>query len=193
MGNKLPYDGEVYDFGQILSLAESLNLGDFSLQELHWENDIVKFFGREIVTRRQIVSYADKGLTYHYSGHIRQTLPWHPKVLYLKQSIEKISNASFNSCLLNLYPDGNTGMSYQRDNNERELGKYPKIAILSLGATRILRFRHLESHELIRIPLISGQLILMQDSAQIHWQHEVQKSKKISKPRISLTFRKILY
>jgi alkylated DNA repair dioxygenase AlkB len=48
---------------------------------------------------------------------------------------------SFNSCLLNLYHNGEEGMAWHSD-DERSLGKNTTIASLSFGAERKFCFKH---------------------------------------------------
>jgi alkylated DNA repair dioxygenase AlkB len=53
--------------------------------------------------------------------------------LDLKKKIEEINHTRFNSCLLNLYHDGNGGMAWHSD-GEKALGNKSVIASLSFGA-----------------------------------------------------------
>jgi alkylated DNA repair dioxygenase AlkB len=38
-----------------------------------------------------------------------------------------------------------------------------------------------------------GSLLIMKDATQTNWLHSLPKSKKITQPRINLTFRTIIY
>ena len=65
------------------------------------------------------------------------------------------------------------------------------IAIISLGETRILRFKNIENNELIKdFELPSGSLIYMTQEVQKLWLHAIPKS-NTENGRMSLTFRKI--
>ena len=69
---------------------------------------------------------------------------------------------------------------------------YPEtgIAIVSVGETRILRFRNTADKELfIDYNLLSGSLIYMTQEVQRVWQHAIPAS-NTDHGRISLTFRK---
>lgn len=66
------------------------------------------------------------------------------------------------------------------------------VAIISLGQTRILRFRNIENKEIIKdYPLESGSLFYMTNEVQKEWQHAIPKS-NTENGRMSLTFRKMI-
>ena len=191
--NLLPYDGQVNDLGIVIDYPSPLfyNL----VTELRWQEDIVTLFGKTHVTTRQIVWMGDSDIDYQYSGHTRQTIPWKDTVFHVKHHIEQKLldlgiDANFNSCLLNYYPSGEDGMGYHAD-NERELGKQPVIASLSLGATRKFVFKHKKTQDKVELYLESGQLIVMHGDTQSFWKHSITKTKKVTTGRISLTFRQI--
>lgn len=189
--NLLPYDGEVYDCGKILS--ESRLLYQQLLQILPWQSDRVTLFGKTYITSRKIIWMSERD--YRYSGQIKVATPWRNEVFHVKQLVENHLatlgfNINFNACLLNYYPTGNDGMGYHAD-NEAELGEQPLIASLSLGVTRKFVFKHRVTKDKVELPLQSGQLILMAGDTQQHWVHSLPKTKKITEGRINLTFRKI--
>ena len=191
--NLLPYDGQVNDLGIVIDYPSPLfyNL----VTELPWQEDIVTLFGKTHVTTRQIVWMGDSDIDYQYSSHTRQAIPWTDTVFHVKHHIEQKLldlgiDANFNSCLLNYYPSGEDGMGYHAD-NERELGKQPVIASLSLGATRKFVFKHKKTQDKVELYLESGQLIVMHGDTQSFWKHSITKTKKVTTGRISLTFRQI--
>ena len=119
----------------------------------------------------------------------------HPEVFtkelhFIKQKIEAFSNSKFNSVLLNLYRHGNDSNGWHAD-NEKELGPEPIIASVSFGEERWFHFKHKTKDLKQKILLQHGSLLLMRDSTQEHWLHQLPKSKKILKPRVNLTFRRI--
>ena len=192
--NLLPYDGKVNNLGVITEHSDALY--ETLLTELPWQPDIVTFFGKTHITSRQIVWMGDKGISYHYSGHARQSVPWSDVVFHVKQHIEKHLAelgimAEFNSCLLNYYPSGSEGMGYHAD-DEKELGSQPVIASLSLGATRKFVFKHKKTQDKVELHLESDQLIVMHGDTQKFWKHTITKTKKVDDGRISLTFRHML-
>ena len=121
----------------------------------------------------------------------KQALPWTRELVSLKTIVEKLSNIKFNSCLLNLYHDGNEGVGWHSD-NEKLIEDNSAIASMSLGAERTFSFKHKRTRKTISVLLEHGSLLLMKDTTQKNWLHCLPKSKKIIKPRINLTFRRML-
>jgi alkylated DNA repair dioxygenase AlkB len=112
-------------------------------------------------------------------------------LLELKKIAEEITGATFNSCLLNLYHNGNEGMAWHSD-DEKSLGKNTAIASFSFGAERKFSLKHKKSKEAVSIILENGSLLLMKGTTQDNWLHCLPKAKKINAPRINLTFRTII-
>ncbi len=132
--------------------------------------------------------YGDAGVNYRYSGVDHDPLPWLPLLSRLKQDLEKQCQHAFNSMMANLYRHGQDSMGCHAD-NEKELGRNPVIASLSLGETRLLRFRHGQSGQKLDVELKNGDLLVMAGSIQHHWRHELPKTRKVKQARINLTFR----
>lgn len=192
--NVLPYDGNVNDLGIVIDKSNALY--ETLLKELPWQADVVTLFGKTHVTTRQIVWMGEEDASYHYSGHVRQAIPWSDTVFHVKRLVEKSLidigiKVDFNSCLLNYYPSGSDGMGYHAD-DEKELGYQPIIASLSLGATRKFVLKHKKTQDKVELYLESGQLVVMHGDTQNFWKHTITKTKSVSDGRISLTFRKIL-
>ncbi|MGO1490063.1 MAG: alpha-ketoglutarate-dependent dioxygenase AlkB family protein [Psychrobacter sp.] len=192
--NLLPYDGKLNDLGQVIDDPESLY--EALLTELPWQADVVKLFGKTHITTRQIVWMADDHISYQYSGHNHQSIPWSDAVFHVKQAVEQELanigiNAHFNACLLNYYPSGTDGMGYHAD-DEKELGDQPIVASLSLGATRKFVLKHQKTQDKVELYLGSGQLIVMHGDTQRFWKHTITKTKTVFTGRISLTFRQML-
>ena len=76
--------------------------------------------------------------------------------------------------------------------DEKELGKNPVIASLSLGAERLFHLKHKSIKTLKhKLTLQNGSLLLMKGDTQHHWLHQIPKTKKLIDKRINLTFRLI--
>ena len=189
--NILPFDGDVFYYGVIMNQKKATYYFDKLLNTIQWKHDELIIFGKHIITKRKVAWYGNKGLEYTYSNSTKKAIVWTNELIELKKSIEKISNTSFNSCLLNLYHDGEEGMSWHSD-NEKELGEDPIIASLSLGAGRKFVFKHKISKQKVSIYLERGSLLVMKGKTQGLWLHALPKTKKVKSPRINLTFRKIL-
>jgi alkylated DNA repair dioxygenase AlkB len=108
----------------------------------------------------------------------------------LRRKVEEHVGIKFNSCLLNLYHNGNEGMGWHSD-DEESLGKNNTIASLSFGAERKFSFKHKhkQTKQTISLVLEHGSLLIMKDATQSNWLHSLPKSKNITQPRINLTFR----
>ncbi len=189
--NLLPMDGTVNYYGRILSDAETWRYYEVLLKSIPWKNDEAIIFGKHIVTARKVAWYGDSSYAYAYSGTTKQALIWTDELQELKVIVEKLSGATFNSCLLNLYHDGSEGMAWHSD-DEKSLGKNTTIASLSFGAERKFCFKHKRTQETVSLMLEDGSLLVMEDATQTHWLHRLPKSAKIKMPRINLTFRTIV-
>jgi alkylated DNA repair dioxygenase AlkB len=188
--NLLPKDGEVNYFGQILYYNQANHYLSKLLETIDWKQDELLMFGKKITTKRKVAWYGDEGIQYTYSKTTKKAIPWTKALLELKSIVEEKTGELFNSCLLNLYHDGNEGMGWHSD-DEKELKKNGAIASVSIGAERKFVFRHKAAKEKVNLILEHGSLLVMKGSTQKHWQHQLPQSKKIDTPRINLTFRMI--
>jgi len=188
--NILPFDGEVYYIKDFLPKDQLQGYFDKLYNEIYWKNDEVRLFGKKISTSRKTAWYGDNGSTYTYSKVSRTALPWTNTLSDLRNNIEDTIGETFNACLLNLYHNGLEGVGWHSD-DEKELGREPVIASLSLGAERKFVFKHKRNSEKVEILLASGSLLIMKGTCQQHWVHSLPKSKKVLHPRINLTFRTI--
>lgn len=189
--NLLPYDGEVIYYGHVLSESEAKRYYDILLNEIPWQHDEAIIYGKRIITKRKVAWYGDDTYDYTYSRTTKTALPWTDALLELKKITEKTCGTTFNSCLLNLYHDGDEGMAWHSD-DEKSLGKNTVIGSLSIGAVRKFSFKHKASGEKIDTILDNGSLLVMKGTTQTNWMHRLPKSAKIKHPRINLTFRTIV-
>lgn len=189
--NLLPEDGTVYYYGKILNQKQADYYFNHLINTIEWKNDEAVIFGKRIITKRKVAWYGDKPYKYTYSKITKQALLWTNALLELKELTEQITGETFNSCLLNLYHDGNEGMAWHSD-AETDLKKNGAIASLSLGAERKFAFKHKRTQVKKDLILEHGSLLIMKDETQNHWLHRLPPSKKIISPRINLTFRTII-
>jgi alkylated DNA repair dioxygenase AlkB len=185
-------DGLVNYYGKILAYQEANQYLEMLMQNILWKNDEVILFGKHIVTKRKTAWYGDSDYLYTYSNITKQALPWTKELSGLKQMVEEFAGVKFNSCLLNLYHNGDEGMGWHSD-DEESLGKNNTIASLSLGAERKFLFKHKQTKQIISFILEHGSLLIMKDATQRNWLHSLPKSKNIVQPRINLTFRTIVF
>jgi alkylated DNA repair dioxygenase AlkB len=191
ISNILNTDGTVNYYGKILLSSEEANrYFDLLMQNTQWEKDEVIIFGKRITTKRKVAWYGDSEYLYTYSNTTKRALAWTKELSELKQIIEEYAEIKFNSCLLNLYHNGNEGMGWHSD-DEESLGKNNTIASLSFGAERKFSFKHKQTKQIVSLVLEDGSLLIMKDATQSNWLHSLPKSKNITQPRINLTLRTI--
>ena len=176
ISNLLHKDGTVNYYRNVLTHNEANRYFDLLLQNILWRNDEAVIFGKHIVAKRKVAWYGDSDYLYTYSNTTKQALVW----------------TKFNSCLLNLYHNGDEGIAWHSD-DEKPLGENSIIASLSFGAERKFSFKHKHTKQTISVVLEHGSLLIMKDATQTNWLHSLPKSKKITRPRINLTFRTIVY
>ncbi|KAL9129768.1 MAG: hypothetical protein Q9217_001880 [Psora testacea] len=123
---------------------------------------------------------------------------------YLRQLTEVFTGATYNFCLVNYYANGADSISYHSD-DERFLGPDPSIASFSLGVTRDFCMKHKPIPPKVgepppeqnlkpplKLPLASGDMVLMRGKTQANWLHSIPKRKGKGNEggRINITFRK---
>lgn len=189
--NCLPYDGEVNYFGEIIGAIEATHYLDRLLNSIEWKNDEVIIAGKHIITKRKAAWYGNQNYAYSYSNTTKHALPWTTELSLLKSLVESHCCSTFNSCLLNLYHNGDEGMSWHSD-DEKILGEKPAIASLSLGSERKFSFKHKSTKQTVSMLLQQGSLLVMKNNTQTHWLHSLPKTRKSTTPRINLTFRTII-
>ena len=184
-------DGLVIYYGKVMDKDDANTYLENLLDTIKWKNDEAIIFGRHIITKRKVAWYGDDGYSYKYSGTTKQALSWTPELLELKKLTEQLTGESFNSCLLNLYHDGNEGMAWHSD-DEKALGKDSAIASLSFGAERKFSLKHRLTKENQSVLLENGSLLIMKGTTQTNWLHSLPISKKINSQRVNLTFRRMI-
>lgn len=184
-------DAEVYFAPHFFSKDESDVYFEKLKEQVNWQQESIKMFGKLLPMPRLTAWYGDKGYT--YSGLHNKPQPWLPVLQELKERVEQASGNKYNSVLLNLYRTGQDSMGWHSD-DEAELGNEPAIASLSFGGERKFSFRHRTRKDLKSqsIDLAHGSLLLMQGATQHHWLHQVPKTARAMTPRINLTFRKVV-
>jgi len=186
--NLLHKDGTAHYYGKILPYREANRYFDLLLQNIQWKNDEANILGKHIITKRKVAWYGNSDYSYAYSNTTKQALAWTRELSVLKRLVEEITGESFNSCLLNLYHNGNEGLGWHSD-DEKSIGKYTPIASLSFGAERKFSFKHKQTKQTVSLVLGHGSLLVMKGATQTNWLHSLPKSNRITQARINLTFR----
>ncbi len=189
--NLLPNDGTVNYYGCVLSIQQAAHFFDALLKTVDWKNDEALIFGKHFITKRKVAWYANDQYAYTYSNITKTALLWTEELLFLKRLVEERTKETYNSCLLNLYHDGNEGMAWHSD-DEKKLLKNAAIASLTVGAERKFSFKHKESKQIVSLVLENGSLLVMKDETQKNWFHRLPPTTKIRGARINLTFRTMI-
>ena len=184
-------DGELLLIPQAFSPETVANLFVLLREQVQWSQDEICIAGRQVAIPRLQAWYGDSDAFYSYSGLSMKPSVWTQTLLGIKQTVEALTEATFNSVLLNLYRDGRDSMGWHSD-DEPELGVKPVIASVSFGATRDFVLRHKQKDiKKIKLSLPNGSLLLMSGRLQQYWQHQVPKTRLPVGERINLTFRLI--
>lgn len=184
-------DAELVYYPDFLKPEEANTLYDSLYKSIFWQQKDIKIFGKKIPQPRLTAFFAEKGVSYTYSGLQWQSESFPSEIKKLMNKLEKVSEIKFNTCLANLYRDGRDSMGWHAD-DEKALGKNPVIASISLGGDRKFQWKHKTQKSLKDELILShGSLLLMQGSMQHYWKHQLSKTKIEVSPRINLTFRKV--
>lgn len=162
------------------------------LDETPWQHDEITIFGKKIAQPRLTCLFGNEGKPYSYSGLTMHPHAWNPTLIFIKDKVEQVANQNFTTVLANLYRNEKDSNGWHAD-NEKELGRNPIIASISLGEIRKFQIKHHTNKEYkCNLELTHGSLLLMKEGSQIHYKHQIPKAAQPKKPRINLTFRTIL-
>lgn len=182
-------DASIIYYPNFFSNEEASRLFDVLQKEIPWQQDDIKVYGKVYSQPRLTALFGNEGKSYSYSNLTMYPHTWSPLLLTIKEKVEKATDAIYSTVLLNYYRNGKDSNGWHAD-NEKELGKNPIIASLSLGEERVFQFKHnhLENQK-IKLTLEHGSLLLMKGTTQHFWKHQIPKTTKPIGPRINLTFR----
>lgn len=185
-------DADICLYRQVVSDTESDRFLSGLINAIDWRQESVTLFGKTFPQPRLSAWHGDNSANYRYSGLCLRPEPWTPVLSELKSTVENITGFSFNSVLLNYYRDHRDCMGMHSD-DEKELGKQPVIASLSLGAERVfvLKHRYRKDLKTVKVTLPSGSLLVMKGNTQSFWKHGISRQNQPSGARVNLTFRLI--
>jgi len=184
-------DADIIYYPHFLNKEEADAIFEQLTTDIPWQQDEIRVFGKVHPQPRLTALFGNDGKSYSYSNIKMQPLPWNPILEKIKSQIETLIETDFTTVLLNLYRDGKDSNGWHAD-NEKELGKNPVIASISLGAERVFQLKHNTDSSLKQnILLAHGSLLLMKGSTQHCWKHQIPKTNKPIAGRINLTFRVI--
>ena len=185
-------DAEVYYLDDLALGRERDEILQRLIANTEWRQDTVVVWGKTYQQPRLVAWYGDSGSEYTYSGITLSPMPWTELLLDIKKRVERVTQESFNSVLLNYYRDNRVSMGFHSD-DEPELGEKPVIASVSLGEERTLVLKHKMDKlaKPVRLRLASESLLLMKGDTQRCWKHGIAKETRQCGARVNLTFRHI--
>jgi alkylated DNA repair dioxygenase AlkB len=186
-------DAVIREYPLVFSIAESDDYLQQLQESIDWRQDSLWIAGRKVAVPRLQCWMGDHDSRYGYSGMRLLPSPWNNSVLAIRDRIERLGGSKFNSVLLNYYRSGQDSVAWHAD-DEPELGPAPIIASVSFGAERRfqLKHKHQESPARFQLMLRNGSVLIMGNTLQNNWMHQLPKIKGLESPRINLTFRTII-
>ena len=112
-----------------------------------------------------------------------------PEIAELVAPLNDRYGVDFDSCLINLYRDGDDAVAWHAD-TVRKVMRDPLVATVSLGARRSFLVRPAAGGAVVRrYAPGEGDLIVMGGAMQHDWHHTVPREKSASGARMSITLR----
>jgi alkylated DNA repair dioxygenase AlkB len=165
------------------------------LDQVDFQVDVIKTSSNKIVPERRETAWeGDETVApFEYSGKSMPRRPWSPLVRAVRDSLEVQTGIYYDGCLLNHYPDGESGMRYHVDPDQGTLWDF-STAVVSVGATRKFAFRDTLGSKPHVFTLLQGDCTEMFDDCQTRFQHTVKTAETPNEQaaRASLVFKKTL-
>jgi alkylated DNA repair dioxygenase AlkB len=162
-------------------LSGSDELFDRLVQRVPWRAERRQMYDREVDVPRLLCWYGpDDDLPDAVLAQAKHALNNH----YAAELGEPFVSAG-----LCFYRDGRDSVAWHGDTMGRGKDEDTMVAILSVGAPRMLALRPRGGGESQRFPLGHGDLLVMGGSCQRTWEHAILKTARPVGPRISIQFR----
>lgn len=182
----------------LFSVASFIKQVDFLTEKIQTNSK------RAVVERRQTAWQGDDNVPpFEYSGKSMERVPWSAVVGNVRDRLHEETSHYYDGCLLNLYPDGGSGMRYHIDPDQGIRWDF-ETAVVSIGASRRFAFRPMHDNSDVRegmndskphlFVVMDGDVTEMVRDCQDRFQHTVKTAefKGESAPRVSLVFKKTL-
>ena len=194
------------------TVASFVNQVDFNSEKIQTTSK------RAVAERRETAWQGDEHVApFEYSGKSMQRMPWSPIVANARDRLCEETSHYYDGCLLNLYPDGGSGMRYHIDPDQGVQWDFETV-VVSIGATRRFAFRSIvndatsngadgqytttsggrtgpnDGSKPHMFVLMDGDVTEMIRDCQERFQHTVKTAefKGETAPRVSLVFKKTL-
>ncbi|KAL3945657.1 MAG: hypothetical protein SGBAC_000225 [Bacillariaceae sp.] len=171
------------------------------VDQVNFQTEEIRTKSNKIVRERRQTAWEgdDHVAPFAYSGKSMDRDDWSPLVKDVRDYLNKETGQYYDGCLLNLYPDGGSGMRYHIDPDQGTLWDF-ETAVVSVGCTRRFAFREMPSSDCSSntkphvFVLFQGDVTEMFADCQTRFQHTVKtaESKDENSPRASLVFKRTL-
>lgn len=183
------HQADIIYYPNFLNAAEATTYYNSLFKTIPWQQDTITVFGKTHLQPRLTALFANNKKLYSYSNLTMKPHLFPSDLNTIREKVNKKCNIEFTTCLANLYRNGKDSNGWHSD-NEKELGKNPIIASISLGTERFFQLKHRTNKSLKQKLLLEhGSLLIMRGETQHHWLHQIAKTRKELEPRINLTFR----
>lgn len=182
-------DADVFLIDKFFTKEEADYYYEVLLNNTNWKEYEMPMYDKIVTAPRMISWFQDKSDTIHSANALELT----KELKEIRERVEVEVKLKFNAVLLNLYRNGNDGVSWHSDKINRSDAN-PVIASVTFGETRMFRLRHKFRKDVpfVEIPLHHGSFLLMAGTTNSFWEHQVPKTAKNVLPRINLTFRRVI-
>jgi alkylated DNA repair dioxygenase AlkB len=125
-------DSDITYFSNFLDYENASAYFELLKSSVTWRQDEIRVYGKLYPHPRLTALYGNNNRSYSYSGIVMKPLPFNEILQDIGEKISRLTPVEFTSCLLNLFRDGKDSNGWHSD-DEKELGKNPVIASVSLG------------------------------------------------------------
>ena len=150
----------------------------------------------ERVGQREVAYYGSLPYSYTGKSHTPASYPKKPvfdDIFYKMLNVEPSFTKDTYTCVATLYKDGSSFMPAHSD-LEPSIVQNSNIYCVNFGATRILRFTLIADKSVVKeYTLANGSVYCMSTESQKYWKHSIPPTNDEIGPRVSLTFRKLMY
>ena len=156
------------------------------LDPRHMKNPMITKAGQPSKKRNKTIYGDINEYVITYRGKIIKTpvLPWRTDFKELRDKITTTTEQNYNTCVLQIYNTGNVGIKPHKD---KEMNAGSKIASVSLGETRVMRFER-SGFEPVDITLDKGDLCIINYPTNNYWLHSIPTD-NTTQVRASLIYR----
>jgi alkylated DNA repair dioxygenase AlkB len=174
------------------------DLEDLSVEklasEVEFRVDDIRTSSNKVVKERRKTEWQgdDSCGPFVYSNKSMPRSDWSSVVKQVRDRLNEVTDQYYDGCLLNLYPDGQSGMRYHVDPDQGALWDYD-TAVVSIGAIRKFAFRAIAGKQQPHSFLVMhGDVSHMFGDCQERFQHTVKKAdnRNDDSARASLVFKR---